>query len=282
MPERHSLMTEVVSAAIRGEGEDAPSSWKFLRVARIIPADQEIRSVQPGTKVRVALDLMNKYGFSHLPVVAGQRVIGVFTYRSLARNMLSIRSQGSPLDMSVDDLVEDLRFARPEEEVSEVMESIERDGAILLGDDDHLLAIATASDMAQFLWDAAKPFILVRDIELAVRNLIHHACPSQTELRSRISMALPAQEASNHGSTLEDLTLGQVISVLLQGQNFGQCFKRTFGNNRDLVRGRLESVRLIRNKVFHFTGNVSTQEMQSLLSTWRWLERKVFIVEAQH
>jgi CBS domain-containing protein len=279
---RRSLMTEVVRGAIRGQGEDAPSSRKFFRVARIIPSNQEILCVPPGTKVRDALDLMNERGFSHLPVVAGETVIGVFTYRSLARNLHSIRSQDSPLDVPVDDLVEDLIFARPEEEVSEILKWVERDGAILLGDDDHLLAIATASDLAQFLWDTTQPFILVRDIELAVRDLIRYACPSQTALQGRISMALPAQEAESHDTTLEDLTLGQVIAVLLQGQNFGQCFRRTFGNNRDLVRGRLESVRIIRNKVFHFTGAVSTREMQSLLSTWRWLERKVVTVEAQH
>jgi CBS domain-containing protein len=274
-------MTETVSGAIHGEGEEVPSPWKFFRVARIIPPDQEILSVPPSTKVREALDLMDQRGFSQLPVVAGGTVIGVFTYRSLARSLHSVRRQDNPLDMSVDDLLEDLAFVRPEAEVGEIWKSVDRDGAILVGDDDNLLAIATASDIAQFLWAATRPFILVRDIELAVRDLIRYACPSSTELQSRIAVALPMPQSADGGSTLEDLTLGELIGVLLQGENFAQYFRLTFGHNRDLVRGRLESARVIRNKVFHFIGDVSVEEMQSLLVTWRWLERKVVTARAQ-
>jgi len=183
--------------------------------------------------------------------------------------------------MSVDDLVEDLAFVRPEAEVGEIWKSVDRDGAILVGDDYNLLAIATASDMAQFLWDATRPFILVRDIELAVRDLIRYACPSPIELQSRITMALPAPQSKESGTSLEDLTLGELIGVLLQGENFAQCFRLTFGHNRDLVRGQLESARIIRNKVFHFIEDVSIEEMKSLLVTWRWLERKVIMARAQ-
>jgi CBS domain-containing protein len=274
-------MTEAEFGAIYGEGVEVPSLWKFFRVARIIPSDQEILSVPPSTKVHEALDLMNQRGFSQLPVVAGGRVIGVFTYRSLASSLHSIRRQDNPLDISVDDLLEDLAFVRPEAEVGEIWEAVERDGAILVGDDDRLLAIATASDVAQFLWNTTRPFIFVRDIELAVRDLIRYACPSPAELHSRIKMALPVRQSENSDTTLEDLTLGELINVLLQGENFAQYFRLTFGYNRDLVRGRLESARIIRNKVFHFIGDVSIEELQSLLDTWRWLERKVVTARAR-
>jgi CBS domain-containing protein len=274
-------MTEAVFGAIHGEGVEVPSPWKFFRVGRIIPPDQEILSVSPSTKVREALDLMDRRGFSQLPVVAGETVIGVFTYRSLARSLHSIRRQDNPLDMSVDDFLEDLTFVRPEAEVSEIWEAVERDGAILVGDEDRLLAIATVSDVAQFLWDTTRPFILVRDIELAVRYLIRDACSSSTELQSRIATALQVPQSEDGDTTLKGLTLGELINVLLQGENFAQCFRLTFGHNRDLVRGRLESARIIRNKVFHFIGDLSVEELQSLLVTWRWLEPKVVMARAQ-
>lgn len=277
---RWSWMSEAVFRAISGEGMEIPMPRQFFRVARIIPSDQEVLSMPPSMKVREALDLMDQRGFSQLPVVAGGTVIGVFTYRSLARGLHSMRRQDSPLDVSVDDLLEDLTFVRPEAEVSEIWEAIERDGAILVGDDDHLLAIATASDVSQFLWDATRPFILVRDIELAVRDLIRYACPSSTELQGRIATVLPVPQRQN-GQILEGLTLGELINVLIQGENFAQRFRLTFGNNRALVRGRLESARIVRNKVFHFIGDVSAEELQSLAVTWRWLERKVVMARAE-
>jgi CBS domain-containing protein len=208
---------------------------------------------------------MDEHDFSQIPVVAGGTVIGVFTYRSLARNLRSIRRHDDPLDISVDDLLENLAFVRPGADVSDILRRIETDDAVLVGDDDHLLAVATAYDVTRFLWDATRPFILVRDIELAVRDLIRHACPSQPELQRRIAAALPAREDKDVGTTLEDLTLGELIGVLLQGENFGQCFKHTFGQNRDLVRGQMESARLIRNKVFHFAAEYPPRRWKALL-----------------
>lgn len=275
-------MTEAAFTIVPGGGEDAPSPREFVRVARIVPADQEVLSVPPDTKVREALDLMDKRGFSQLPVVAGGTVIGVFSYRSLAYGLRLqvIRSEDDPLDMPVDDLVEDLVFARPAAPLNEILEWIERDGAILLGDDDNLLAVATASDVARFLWETTYPFILIRDIELAIRDLMRHACPSESELQDRINMVLPPPRASD-GKMLKDLTLGQLIRVLLDGVNFDQYFHRTFGRNSYLVESKLNRARIIRNSVFHFAGNVSAEERRILYTTWRWLERKTLTVKAQ-
>lgn len=275
-------MTEAAFTIVSGEGGDVPSPQEFVRVARIVPADQEILSVAPDTKVREALDLMDKRGFSQLPVVAGATMIGVFSYRSLARGLLLqvIRSQDNPLEMPVDDLVEDLVFARPAAPLSEILDWIERDGAILLGDDDNLIAVATASDVARFLWETTYPFILIRDIELAIRDLMRCACPSESELQHRIDAVLPPPKDSD-GKTLEDLTLGQLIRVLLNSANFDQYFHRTFGRNSYLVESKLDPARIIRNKVFHFVANVSVEERRILYTTWRWLERKTLTVKAQ-
>jgi hypothetical protein len=182
--------------------------------------------------------------------------------------------------MPVDDLVEDLVFARPAAPLSEILDWVERDGAILLGDDDNLIAIATASDAARFLWETTYPFILIRDIELAIRNLMRYACASDSEIQHRIEVVLPSSGNSD-GKTLEHLTLGQLIRVLLDSANFDQYFHRTFGRNSYIVESKLDRARIIRNKVFHFVANVSAEERRTLYTTWRWLERKTLTVKAQ-
>lgn len=251
---------------------------QFFRVARIIPPDQEVLGISPGTKVRAALELMSGRGFSQLPVMAGGTVIGVFTYRSLAQHLENVRRQDDPLDMAVDELLEDLSFVRPGADIGEVMHLIDRDDAILVGDEQRLLAVATAADVTQFLWQTTRPFIIIRDIELAIRDLMHHACPSVDELSGRIASALSKPQEKGAAKILEDLTLGQIILVLINTDNFGQCFRAAFGGNRDLVRSKLDSTCSIRNKVFHFLGDISPDEMEVLLTTWRWLERKILTV----
>jgi CBS domain-containing protein len=261
-------------------GEATTVVREFFRVARLVPDDQELVALPPGATVRQALSLMDEHGFSQLPVVAGGTVVGVFTYRSLARNLKSIRRQDDPLDAPVDDLVEDLSFVRASDEVGEILGRLDRDGAVLIGDETNLLAVATTSDVINFLWEATRAFVLVQDVELAVRDLMRAACPAPEELAARIALGFSSDRRQELPAGLDELTLGELLGVILQGENFGQCFNRTFGHNRDLVRGQLEPVRDIRNKVVHFRDDVSADELSTLVATRKWLLRKVLTVRS--
>jgi hypothetical protein len=55
----------------------------FHRINRVIPLDQLLVSVSPDTPVVEAIRLMQKRGFSQLPVIEGTELLGVFSYRSL-------------------------------------------------------------------------------------------------------------------------------------------------------------------------------------------------------
>jgi CBS domain-containing protein len=248
---------------------------EFFRVGRLIPDDQEVVSVPPGTLVREALELMRQGGFDQLPVVAAGNVVGVFSYRSLARGLALIRPQDNPLDAHVDDLVEDLPFVRVTDEVSSILSSLHSYGVVLVGDETNLLAIATATDVNAFLWNATRPFVLLQDVELAVRDLMR-SCTDESGLADSIAAA-----HVNEAKQLEDLTLGELMSVLLNEGNFGKLFRHAFGPRRDLVNTTLEPVREIRNKVFHFRDDVSAEELETLVAAVGWLRRKILIRRGQ-
>ena len=94
----------------------------FFRVSQLVPDDQDMMTVMVGTTAGSALDLMEERGFDLLPVTtAGGRVVGAFTYRSFARGARFIRRQDDPLSAPVDDLIEELQFARPSQDVSDVL-----------------------------------------------------------------------------------------------------------------------------------------------------------------
>jgi CBS domain-containing protein len=252
----------------------------FFRVAKLVPPDQDVVSVAPGTSVGAAIHLMRSRGFSQLPVLAGGTVIGVFSFRSLAAGLHTVRRNDDPLEAHVEDFVEDLAFVRAGDEVGEILAHLDRDGAVLIGDEQNLVAVATTSDVTSLLWEATRPFVLLQDIELAIRDLMRSACPSSTEMSKRIGAAdkTPAADGS---ARLEDLTMSGLLSVLLNGPNFGQCFSLTFGTNRDLVKSQLEPTREIRNKVFHFRDDVTAEELNTLIAARKWLLRKVQIVQAK-
>ena len=151
-------------------------SETFFHVGRLIPSDQDVVTIAPGTTVADALEMMRKHDFDQLPVVAGNRVVGVFTYRSLAFGLANVRRHDDPQYVPVDDLLEDLQFVRASEEVGPIIDHLNRDGAVLVGDEDRLRAVATATDVTSFLWRATRPFVLLQDIELALRELMRSAC----------------------------------------------------------------------------------------------------------
>ena len=229
----------------------------------------------PGTTVAEALEVMRRGDFSQLPVKVGRQVVGVFTYRSLANGLGNVRKQDDPLTVTVDDLLEDLRFVRATDEVTTILRYMEEDGAVLVGDEENLLAVATAADVTGFLWGVTRPFVLLQDIELAVRDLMRSAC-SDEELAGCISAAIP-DTAEGVPVRVEDLSLGEILRVVLNGENFGRTFKVTFGRNRGLVQSTLTPVREIRNKVFHFRDDVTAEELDVLVAARRWLLRKTLI-----
>jgi CBS domain-containing protein len=244
---------------------------EFFRVGRLVPMEQEIVTVQVGTSVADALDLMRKRGFDQLPVMKSSRVLGVFSYRSLAENLPLIRAQDDPMKACVEDFLEELDFVRPPTELAAILTAIEAKGAVLVGSEDDLLAVATATDVSNFLWEASRPFLLLQDIELATRSLMALACREPSELARCLRAATIPEEVTR----LEDLTLGDLLNVLTNGENYGRTFNRSFGGQRTLAQAQLVPVRDIRNKILHFRDDVSLDELNQLVEARVWLARKV-------
>jgi hypothetical protein len=244
----------------------------------LVPADQELASIETGTLVTDALATMARSGFDQLPVTHDRTVVGVFSYRSFAQNLGIVRRQDDPLSYPVDDFLEDLAFVRPTSDVEEALRALDEKGAVLVGDEDNLLAVVTPTDLNTFLWNASRQFMILREIELATRYLFRCACASDDELRSLVAVARPPGGDGVGVERLEDLTFSELIAVINGPERFGRVFSRTFGRSRELVFSLLEPVREVRNKVFHFRDVVTSDEIDLVMNARVWLQRRVRMV----
>lgn len=77
--------------------------------------------------MREALDLMREHGFSQLPIVEGDQVLGVFSYRSFA-NRAAVLGKVDLGRAEVDDFVEDFEFVRVTDELERTFPHLDRDG----------------------------------------------------------------------------------------------------------------------------------------------------------
>src|SRR5690606_18901906 len=126
------------------------------------------------------------HGYSQLPEIIGKEVLGVFSYRSYAKAVMTHAERTTknqkfnPMDMLVEDCLEKATFARVTDEFVEWFEFIDRHDAVLVGEPNHLQGIVAAMDILRYLYGVASPFVLIAEIELALRALMQLAVNPET------------------------------------------------------------------------------------------------------
>jgi CBS domain-containing protein len=271
-PDEEPQVTDVASSVV----------GVFHLVNSLLPDQQNVVSISPGTPVREALKLMRKYEFSQLPVMEGDLVVGVFSYRSFAARAAEL----GRLDverLEVDDFLEDFEFIRVTSELEVMFQFLDRDGAVLVGDPDRLVSVATATDLIKYLYGVAHPFVLVQEIELVLRALVHTSV-SEEELARCIRRAIAGKYPGAEDRIprrLVDLTLSDLVQTVIYGTNYTDEFARFLGRNRDSARGYLSPIPELRNVIVHFRRAITGADLETLANTRTWLLRKARAVEAR-
>src|SRR5262249_1296609 len=150
--------------------------------------------------------------------------------------------KSTPADLPVDECMEEFQFARVTAEMKEVFEAMDRDNGILIGSPDKLQGILTPMDFLRYLYDVASPFVMISEIELALRALIRISV-SESEL-SECSVRSLAQHYGSDDKvpkSLEEMTFSDYKSILQHGQNWPK-FQGVFGGNRQLTAGKLNEI----------------------------------------
>jgi CBS domain-containing protein len=256
----------------------------FHRLNSVLPPDQEIVSVLPETPVTDALSLLGKYGFSQLPVMVGNQVLGLFSYRSFARAVLRLsgevkKQRFDPQELFVEDCIEAPTYARVTDEFHACFDAIDRQDTILVGDSDRLQGLVTAMDILRYLYRVASPFVLIAEIELALRALIRVAV-NQTELIICATTCLTHYSKDKLPTELEQMTFNDCILIIGDYRNWG-CFQPIFKGDRVRTRANLEQVRDLRNDLFHFRREITANDYDTLLTLRHWMLRKTTAAEAR-
>jgi len=202
------------------------ASELFHRINRIIPEDQSILAVPPTCRVREAIALMRTHGYSQVPVVENGEVLGVFSLRSFAYESASAtldewnKQKCSSGDLTVDEFLEQFEFARVTEEMSRVFDAMDTDNGILIGTPYSLIGILTPMDFLRYLNKVASPFVMVWEIELALRALINIAMnKEQIEGASKRCLSSAYGGEDNVPTSLEEMTFDNYQSIISHGDS---------------------------------------------------------------
>ena len=250
--------------------EDRP----FHEVGNLFPGETHIEWVPPDTSVSEALRIMLENRYSQLPVKENSIVRGVFSLWSLA-HLIATAPGLNIQDLLVEDVMETLPSVTVTDSLHSVFGLLEQHEALLVDSPHGLQAIATSFNVLHYFVGVAQPFILLQEIELALRSLIELCAPGP-KLKECIDQALVKfyESKSKEAPTdLNEMTFGDYRSIVTSKQNWG-LFEGILGRNRALVSARLEAIRRIRNDVFHFRP-IEDLDHKTLAIAREWLLDKV-------
>ena len=256
----------------------------FHLVKSLIPDGQVVERVERHKTVAEAIALMRQYNYTQLPVVSGNAVLGVFSYRSLVSRLLELASVPKDFaSLPVEEFTEEYQYVQPSQNWESILGHLNRDDAVLVGHRDDLQGILTPVDGLNYLHEIARPFVVLAEIEISLRRLIH-ACVDEETLEECVHASLAKHyEGRSLPSHLEDMTFNDYAQIICHGRNwshFAPVFSTTEYQRND-AHQRLTLVRDLRNVVFHFKRPLTATEREQLVEQREWLERKTRGYEGQ-
>ena len=280
----------------------------------LLPNDQQLRTVQMHETVTHAIDLMHRHGYSQLPVVEPDGKISrgqVVTFDGILHCVQSFKTQ--PEMLQVKDVARRVRTYAPDADLLATLDDIQRDNFALIVDEaDALTGIVTTADTTVFFREYAQDLMQIEGIEARMKEAIaalfagddaglettiakvtDRAADIRRKLRPAIlgyleKTGLTAPEAGSDtdavaeaerrlalpkaGKAFDQLTMDEIIKVLLDHPNAPKLSKATGVTE---LRGLLEQVRDVRNKLAHFRGELSGEERRLIIVASEWLEQNL-------
>lgn len=252
-----------------------PISEYFHRIDSLVPEDQNLLSVSYATPVDEALRLMGENGYSQLPVMSGQQVRGLFSYKSFAQRSRKV-SPGKQKDLGGFQ-VERLMFkpemlVSGETEIPDIFDLIDEYESVLVGTTGNLLGIVTSVDVLEWLDELGRPFIFIGEIERSLRAIVDEMLdgPDFERVAEVALKSYCKKTGRDVPESTDNMNLRELQLLVVRGDNW-PVFGEALGGDLDTVKYYLDPLPEIRNKAFHFRDELSGDERRILAVARDWL-----------
>lgn len=223
-----------------GAVDDALLADPLVRIGRIEAANRSPIYVPPDATISQAVTIMLANDYSQLPVMTGPRdVKGVVSWKTIGSRF----ALGRPCT-TVAEAMENAVISSSEEPLFDAIAKIaENDYLLVQARDRSIVGIVTASDFNAQFRTLAEPFLLIGEIEMGLRRLLHQKFTA-VELAAVVDPG-----AAREVKAVSDLTLGEYIKLLEAPATWERL---NIAIDRVEFVKQLDRVREIRNDVMHF------------------------------
>lgn len=221
-----------------------------------------LETIDAKAPIRDAVAKMCIKDYSQLPVVEDKKCVGSVTLDSILRQLRKEDKKGNlglnfmnwPVKRFI---AKNPRFVSPDDDLLKYVEWMADKGFVLIGDPSRLEAIVTNYDLVLFFKCTTEPFLLLREIETALRYVIRRKLQHQ-ELKE--ALASVKTEDGSRPSNLDELTLNNLRQLILVNWTKLQDLLL----DRKKTDKQLQAIRKLRNEIFHFRARLSASQLAQL------------------
>jgi CBS domain-containing protein len=225
------------------------------RVGSLPAANKQLTTVGQDDALNKAVTKMLLFDYSQLPIMHGEREV---------KGMISWKSIGSRYAIGgecckVQHCREDAQVVDANGTLFDAIPTIVKHGYVLVRDQQsrRITGIITASDLSLQFQQLAEPFLLLREVELHIRELLQGKV-SDEDLNSLGS----SDNSIPKPKSFSDLSFGGYIRLFQRPEVWS---KLSLNIDQASLTGHLEEVRKIRNDVMHFDPDPMTPTQLDVL-----------------
>lgn len=234
------------------------------RIGLLAAANQPIVSVNPDEDLTTAVTRMLNNDYTQLPVMRTEHDLkGIISWASIGSRM-ALKQRCKWVRDCMDTHVQMVHASASLFSVIPII--VEHNYVLIIGNDNKITGIVTASDLSLQFQQLTGPFLLLREIEQHIRKIIS----SKLTIDDLKLAQDPSDQKEVH--SVNDLTLGEYVRIF---QNPDLWEKLGLdGLSRPEFAATLDDIRTIRNDVMHFDPDpLEPEHLRKLTSFARFLQR---------
>lgn len=256
------------SIVISGEGIvetklNEPPDPTF-RIGNLPAANKILVTVGQDDSLAKAVTKMLQFDYSQLPIMHGEREVkGMISWKSIATR----HTFGGDC-CKVQHCREDAQVVDANGTLFDAIPTIVKHGYVLVRSqyDRKITGIVTASDLSLQFQQLAEPFLLIREIELHIRQLLQDKL-SSADLKSGV----PDGDEGPAPESVSELSFGGYVRLLQKPDIWA---KVSLNVDQGSMTTQLEQVRLIRNDVMHFDPDpLTADQLETLKNASKFMQQ---------
>jgi CBS domain-containing protein len=227
-----------------------------FRIGSLPAANKLLTTVGQDDTLKKAVTKMLQFDYSQLPIMHGEREVkGMISWKSIA-SRYAIGGESC----KVQNCREDAQVVDGNGRLFDAIPTIVRHGYVLVRDpqDRRIMGIVTASDLSLQFQQLAEPFLLLREIELHIRQLLQEKVLSED-----LDWLGSADTTAPKPKSISDLSFGGYIRLLQRPQVW---VRLSLNIDQAALTAQLEEVRQVRNDVMHFDPDPMTAKQLNIAS----------------